>query len=168
MCSPVTPGLSLSQSDVRMRPARSSLAAAPGACRVRRPHGSRTNPVVEKNTLRGPLRVASPEATALEIVGYADRCGGLDNVASVIAELAETLDPRKLLAAATRGPIAWVQRAGYLLDLTGQHQLADALAAHVEKHAHVVAPLVRAEPKTGAERLDRWKLAINASVEPEL
>ena len=36
--------------------------------------------------------VASPEATALELVGYADQCGGLDNVASVLGELSEALD----------------------------------------------------------------------------
>jgi hypothetical protein len=32
----------------------------------------------------------------------------------------------------------------------------------------VVAPLVRAKTKTGAERIERWKLAVNASVEPDL
>jgi predicted transcriptional regulator of viral defense system len=71
-------------------------------------------PVLEKNTPRGPIRVASPEATALELVGYADQSGGLDNVASVLAELAEMLDAKRLVAAASHCPIAWVQRLGYL------------------------------------------------------
>jgi AbiEi antitoxin C-terminal domain len=35
------------------------------------------------------------EATALELAGYADQCGGLDNVASVLAELVESLDAEK-------------------------------------------------------------------------
>jgi predicted transcriptional regulator of viral defense system len=125
-------------------------------------------PVVEKNTPRGILRMASPEATALELVGYADRCGGLDNVASVLAELVETLDPHKLVAAAALCPIAWVQRLGYLLDVGGHSELGDVLVPHVREHAHVVAPLVRARIKAGAERVDRWKLAVNASVEPDL
>jgi predicted transcriptional regulator of viral defense system len=112
--------------------------------------------------------VASPEATALELVAYADRCGGLDNVASVLTELAETLDPQKLVAAARLCPIAWAQRLGYLLDVGGHHELADALVPYVQERAHVVAPLVRAEAKTGAERIDRWKLAVNATVEAEL
>jgi predicted transcriptional regulator of viral defense system len=43
--------------------------------------------VVERNTPAGLLRVASPEATALELVGYADQSGGLENVSSVLAEL---------------------------------------------------------------------------------
>jgi predicted transcriptional regulator of viral defense system len=124
-------------------------------------------PIVERNSPRGVLRVASPEATALELVGYADWCGGLDNVASVLAELAETLEPQRLVAAAALCPIAWVQRLGYLLDVGGYQDLADALVPYVQDRAHVVAPLVRAETKTGADRIDRWKLAVNATVEAE-
>ena len=125
-------------------------------------------PLIETNTPRGPLRVASPEATALELVGYADQCGGLDNVASVLSELVEAVDPQKLVAAAGLCPIAWVQRLGYLLDVTGHREFGDVLVPHVKEHARVVAPLVRAKTKTGAERVERWKLAINASVEPDL
>jgi predicted transcriptional regulator of viral defense system len=124
-------------------------------------------PVIEKNTPRGPLRVASSEATALELVGYADQCGGLDNVASVLSELVEVIDPQKLVSVAALCPIAWVQRLGYLLDVSGHRELADVLAPHVKLQAHVVAPLVRATTKTGAERVERWKLAVNASVESD-
>jgi predicted transcriptional regulator of viral defense system len=125
-------------------------------------------PVIEKNTPRGPLRVASPDATALELVGYADQCGGLDNIASVLSELVEAIDPQKLVTAAALCPIAWVQRLGYLLDVGGHPELSDVLVPHVKEHAHVVTPLVRAKTKTGAARVERWKLAINASVEPDL
>lgn len=124
-------------------------------------------PTVERNTPRGTLRVASPEATALELVGYADQCGGLDNVASVLTELVETLDSKKLLQAARRCPIAWAQRLGYLLDLTHNENVADVLAPLVGDVAHAFAPLVRARTKTGAVRVEKWKLAVNASVEPE-
>jgi predicted transcriptional regulator of viral defense system len=113
------------------------------------------------------MRVASPEATALELVGHADQCGGLDNVASVLAELAETIGGPKLIEAARLCPIAWVQRLGYLLDLTDHRELADALVAHVREHAVVLAPLVRAKPTARAPRAERWKLAVNASVEPD-
>jgi predicted transcriptional regulator of viral defense system len=131
-------------------------------------HDLARTPVVEMNTPRGTLRVASPEATALELVGYADQCGGFDNVASVLSELASTLDGKKLAAASRLCPIAWVQRLGYLLDLTQQHELAEALAPQVARLAKVVAPLVRAKATTGAERDPRWKLAVNAAVEPDV
>jgi hypothetical protein len=56
----------------------------------------------------------------------------------------------------------------YLLDLTGHRELADALVPHVERHARAVAPLVRARSSAGAAREERWKLAVNASVEADL
>jgi predicted transcriptional regulator of viral defense system len=127
-----------------------------------------STPTIEKNTPRGRVRIASPEATALELVGYADQCGGLDNVASVVGELVEAMDVSKLAEAARRCPIVWVQRLGYLLDLTGHAQVASPLVEHVQAHATVVAPLVRSQSTARARRDERWKLAINASVEPDL
>ena len=123
--------------------------------------------VIERRTPRGPPRVASAASTALELVGYADRCGGLDNVASVVAELAETLDGHALVAAARSSPISWVQRLGYLLDLAERRKLADALVPLVAKRARVLAPLVRSRSVAGTRRLARWKLSLNATVEPD-
>lgn len=130
-------------------------------------HDLARTPTVERNTPRGRVRFSSPEATALELVGYAEHCGGLDNVASVMAELAEELDASKLVGASCASPIAWVQRLGYLLDLTGHSDLADALVRHVRERVTVVAPLVRTKSITRAPRAERWMLAINASVEPD-
>lgn len=125
-------------------------------------------PIVTRNTQRGPLRLASAEATALELVGYADLCGGLDHVASVLAELGEVLESERLLAECGRSPIAWVQRLGYLLDLTGHEVLAQSLVATISTRARGVAPLVRSATRTGMRRDMRWRLAVNASLEPDL
>jgi predicted transcriptional regulator of viral defense system len=124
--------------------------------------------VVEKKTPRGLLRVSSPEATALELVGYADQSGGLDNVASVLAELVEAIDPDRLTLECEKSPVAWVQRLGYLLDLTDHKDLGDKLAPSVMARAKDVAPLVRAKSRSGSPRDGRWKLAVNAVVEPDL
>jgi predicted transcriptional regulator of viral defense system len=123
--------------------------------------------VIDKNTTRGLLRVASPEATAFELVGYASQCGGLDHVANVLAELAAMLDGRRLVAEALKCPIAWAQRLGYLLDLSHHRDLADHLATHVEAHARFVAPLVSSARRAGRGQEARWRLAINADVEVE-
>lgn len=145
-------------------------AIACGAVRVQfvvRRDMERT-PVIEKKTPRGPLRVATPEATALELVGYADQSGGLDHVAGVLSELAEMLDGEKLRAEAARSPVVWTQRLGYLLELVDRRALAEALLAFVGENAKFIAPLVRARSLTGALRDERWKLALNASIEPDL
>lgn len=125
-------------------------------------------PTVEMHSPRGRMLVAAPAATALELIGYADQCGGLDNVASVLPELAEVIDPERLLEAARLCPIAWAQRLGYMLELVNKSELAAALTSHVREHAAWIAPLVRTVPMTGAPRVTRWKLAVNARVEPDL
>jgi hypothetical protein len=121
-------------------------------------------PLVAKTTPRGALPVASPEATALELVGYAHQCGGLEGVARVLADMAGALDPEKLIALAPTAPIAWTQRLGYLLDVTDHRSLANGLTPIVQELAHHFAPLVRARSKTGARRVARWKLAVNSSL----
>ena len=64
-------------------------------------------PVATVNTPRGVLRYATPEVTALELVGYPKHAGGLNNVATVVGELAESLDAGKLLDVARLSPISW-------------------------------------------------------------
>jgi predicted transcriptional regulator of viral defense system len=124
---------------------------------------------VTVNTPRGYLRVASPATTALELVGYPDPAGGLDNVATVLAELAEQINADDLRTEARLVPIAWSQRLGYLLEVVGaQERLLLALEAEVQERARRVAPLSPAVPRTGAPRAKRWLLAINAHVEPDL
>ncbi|HOX45939.1 MAG TPA: type IV toxin-antitoxin system AbiEi family antitoxin [Myxococcota bacterium] len=124
-------------------------------------------PVSRVNTLRGVVRCATPEVTALELVGYPNHAGGLSNVATVVAELAENLDAGKLLEAARLSPISWSQRLGYLLDRVGQEDLAKGLAPFVEERARSYTPLRRAAAVAPAKRSARWKLIINAEVEPE-
>lgn len=123
---------------------------------------------VEMNTPRGRMLVSSPESTAIDMVGYTNHSGGLDNVAIVLSELAEVIDPSKLLSAAEQAPIAWSQRLGYLLDLLNYTDKSHTLADYVHKNASVWAPLERTKPITGALRSNRWKLAINAKIEIDL
>jgi predicted transcriptional regulator of viral defense system len=115
----------------------------------------------------GTVRVATPAATALELVGYADRCGGLSHVATVLAELAEAIDPAALAAEGRRAPVAWAQRLGWLLERVEKPDLADVLRPDVEARATAPTPLRRSAPTRGAERDARWRLIVNADVEPD-
>jgi len=84
-------------------------------------------PVQNFSTPWGTLLVSSPEATALDLVGYAHHAGGLSQVATVLSELAERIDPEKLAAAARTAPVAWAQRLGYLLEHLGSAAKTPAL-----------------------------------------
>lgn len=120
------------------------------------------------NTPRGFLRISSPEATAFDLVGYQERCGGLDNVATVLAELAEKLDPERIAVLAPLSPTPWAQRLGHLLDRTGQSARGNALAVFVARNATETASLVPGDERSPSPRDERWKLRINADVEPDL
>ncbi|MCK9463430.1 MAG: type IV toxin-antitoxin system AbiEi family antitoxin [Proteobacteria bacterium] len=124
-------------------------------------------PVATVNTPRGVLRYATPEVTALELVGYPKHAGGLSNVATVVAELAEGLDAGKLLEVARLSPISWSQRLGYLLELVGREDIANAIQPFVQEQARSYTPLRRTAAIASAKRSAKWKLIINAEVEPE-
>lgn len=105
--------------------------------------------------------------TALELVGYPGRAGGLNNVATVLAELSEELSADKLLEAARLCPVSWSQRLGHLLELVGQEDLARTLEPFVLDNARSYAPLRRAANIAGGKRNPRWKLIVNVEVEPD-
>jgi len=125
-------------------------------------------PTGQVNTPRGFLRVSSPETTAFDLVGYPERCGGLDNVATVLAELAEKVDAARLAELGPLSPIPWAQRLGYLLERTGQESRSEPLAAFVAQRATETTSLVPGGERGDAPRNERWKLRINSDLEPDL
>jgi predicted transcriptional regulator of viral defense system len=120
------------------------------------------------NTPRGTLHVSSPEATALDLVGYAGRAGGLNQVATVLAELAGRLDAEKLAAVARTAPVSWAQRLGYLLEDLGFAEKASALKAYVGRNAKQATALLPGASRKRVRRNKEWKLDVNATVDAEL
>jgi predicted transcriptional regulator of viral defense system len=125
-------------------------------------------PVQTFNTPRGRLLVSTPEATAIDLVGYQGHAGGLSNVAAVLSELAEQIDPQKLAAAARTAPVPWAQRLGYLLEDVGSKAKVSALKDYVQKHAKEWTALLPKTPEKRAPRDKGWKLRVNARVEAGL
>lgn len=119
------------------------------------------------NTPRGEIQVSSPEATAIDLVGYHRHAGGLDQVATVLSELAERIDPLALVVAAKTAPVSWAQRLGYLMVLVGAGDKAAKLKIHVSNMARDVVPLLPGAVRTRSKRDTDWKLFVNVSVEPE-
>lgn len=124
-------------------------------------------PKVTFNVPTGQVKYATPEVTALDLVGYPDRAGGLNNVATVLSELAALLDSEKLVLAASVSPLAWAQRLGYLLDRLGDTTRTAALADFVAVRAKSDALLRRAKKGAPSTRDSKWKLLVNADVDPD-
>jgi predicted transcriptional regulator of viral defense system len=137
-------------------------------------------PVQSLNTPHGTLLISTPEATALDLVGYQHQASGLNQVATVISELAEKIDPEKLAAAAASVSVPWAQRLGYLLERVGVPEKAAQLKQYVRARARESAPLLahaskpsnasnrRRAPRDKVARDEGWKLYVNAEVQPEL
>ncbi|HLA26490.1 MAG TPA: type IV toxin-antitoxin system AbiEi family antitoxin [Syntrophales bacterium] len=125
-------------------------------------------PTEPRNTPAGILKIATPEATALDLIGYVRHSAGLDNVATVLAELSEKIDAGRLLEMAELSPIAWVQRLGYLIELVGAPEKAEGIAAYIQERRPVRTPLAPALGIKGARMESRWRVFVNAEVEPDL
>lgn len=124
-------------------------------------------PTQNFNTPRGTIRVSTAEATAFDLVGYAGRIGGLDQAATVIAELAEQLDPERMLRIAVVVPVPWTQRLGYLLELAGHGGKVRELGDYVRRSAKDTAPLLTGASVEGAAYHKDWRLALNTEVDIE-
>ena len=125
-------------------------------------------PVVEVQTETGSIQVSTPETTAYDLVRFAPATGHLSNVATVLGELAEKLEPDALVALAPSYLVPEVQRLGYLLDLLGEHDLAAHLATWLETRRYRAILLAPGQPNGGALPDPRWRVVPNATVEADL
>lgn len=94
--------------------------------------------------------------------------GGLDNVATVLAELAEKLDGAVLASLAPLSPVPWAQRLGYLLEQVGAGDKAERLAEYVAGVVNETTALMPSAPPGKANHDARWRLLVNVPVEPDL
>jgi predicted transcriptional regulator of viral defense system len=118
------------------------------------------------NTPRGTIAASTPEGTAVDLAGYPEHAGGLEQSATVLSELSEHIDPELLAKAAASAPVPWAQRLGYLLELGEGAKVSGPLKDYVGKHARDYTPLAPSGPKDG-KRAPEWKLIVNEEVEPE-
>lgn len=125
-------------------------------------------PVRSFNTERGELRVSTPEATALDLAGYPEHVGGLDQVATILSELAGEIDPVVLVTVAATAPITWVQRLGYILELVEQATVAGYTRTYVHEHARQYTMLAPGHENTDVHRVSDWKLIVNTELEPDI
>lgn len=79
--------------------------------------------IEDRKTDTGTMKIASAALTALDLLRYPQASGGIDNVATVLSDLAEKIDPRQLatLSATFERPV--VQRLGHLVDRLGHEAL---------------------------------------------
>lgn len=123
--------------------------------------------VSHQKTDAGYFNISTPALTALDLVFYTDRIGGINRAATVLAELSLELEPGMLTKTAKSFPqTTTLQRLGYLLEhVLQESSLADALYSVLENRSYYPAAL---NPKADSENQktpNRWKIIPNMKVE---
>jgi predicted transcriptional regulator of viral defense system len=125
-------------------------------------------PVTKRNTETGQMKVSTPEATALDLIYYDDRAGHLDNVATVLDDLAESLDSETLLEVAkSYHSRASVQRLGYILEFLGYEETVRGLADWLEEQNPSRVPLSTYDDRSKGERNRTWEVIVNRELNPD-
>jgi predicted transcriptional regulator of viral defense system len=120
-------------------------------------------------TQTGYMKVSDPAVTAMDLVAYASRVGGLDRVLTVLQELSEKITPDLLLQASRRERnVAHVQRLGWLLEKAGRSDLIDGIIDWLKRKEPRETPLDPSLPRKGFARDPKWNVIVNAEVEGEL
>ena len=129
--------------------------------------------IERRKTDTGTMKVSSAALTALDLLRYPQASGGIDNVATVLSDLGQQIDPEQLaaLSALVERPV--VQRLGDLLEHLGHDALTGAMlqALHARgslpwtelDRLEVRDPDFEREPRT---RDPRWRVIVRRA--PEL
>ena len=122
-----------------------------------------------KKTEAGYLKISNPALTATDLIQYAKRVGGINRVATILAELAESIQPDAFDAILLQHvPVTALQRLGYLLDKVFNSQsLANALFKVLEDNKALLfrIPLKASAPAKGFIADEKWKVIVNTQIE---
>ena len=127
-----------------------------------------SSPMVEFKTRTGYMHVSDPAVTALDLVAYADRIGGLDRVFTVLAKLKEKITPEMLVKAVeNERRLSHIQRLGWLLERIGEDERVWKLSHWLMERRPRETPLDPSQPKAGYSRDPRWRVIVNTEVEAD-
>lgn len=123
--------------------------------------------IEDRKTQSGYMKLSSPDLTALDLIRYPHSGAGLDNIVTVLFELAERLQPKKLASLSGAFEKAVVQRLGHLLGRLGHPQIVEPMFAALSARGSL--PWVELDPKQAgdpdlspppSERDARWRVII--------
>ena len=125
--------------------------------------------VERRQTWTGYINISSPELTAVDLLTYQDKIGGVTRAATVLAELAEKLDFEKLDESFIKAvPVSSLQRLGYILEVVLEEQVVASSLYRLLKEASEnlqAIPLKPGKPADGCEQNARWKVIVNLDIE---
>jgi len=120
------------------------------------------------NTPQGAADVAVPGAVMLMAVSDILVCGGIDNAATIIAELAEENPSymNEVLACVHLFPLSAARRLGWILEHVAEEDGLEGLAVFCKQNDN---PAMLSPYETRRGRIDsRWNIIINREIEADI
>ena len=130
--------------------------------------------VEDRKTDTGTMKISSAALTALDLLRYPQASGGIDNVATVLAELAPEIEPDALASLSIGVEKSVVQRLGYLLDWVGEARLTEPMLNGLRSSAALhwtELDRLGGDPDFSADtpvRDAKWRILARRVPEPDL
>ena len=125
--------------------------------------------VERRQTRTGYVNVSCPELTAVDLITYQAKSGGVTRAATVLAELVEKTDFGRLSSDFVKEvPVSSLQRLGYIMDDVLEEKTAAEDLYDLLKRSGVRLQTVVLKPGKeagGAEKNVRWKILVNETIE---
>jgi predicted transcriptional regulator of viral defense system len=125
-----------------------------------------------RKTDTGSMKISSPELTALDLLRYPHAAGGMDNLATVLADLGPKIEAQKLGALSVSAERSVVQRLGHLLDRLGHGERTGPLFEALLRRGSI--PWIELDRKEASdpdfalppqEKDERWRVIVRRSPE---
>lgn len=125
--------------------------------------------IEKRKTETGYINISSAELTAIDLVEYQHRVGGLSRIATILHELTEAMSPEKLNdMLQNKFSLSSLQRLGYLLDcVLNKNEFALVIKNHLAGKKVFRVPLSSTAKKYGAETNLIWKVIENTKIETD-
>jgi len=123
----------------------------------------------KKKTGAGYLNISNPELTAIDLIEFQQRIGGLNRASTVLYELVEVMDPVRLKNVLNdKMPISVLQRLGYLLDVVLERkELFNVVKEFLSGKKLFRVPIKTGVRKQGFPVNPDWKIIENFKVETD-
>lgn len=132
-------------------------------------HNTGQTPTLPLVQAQAPLALSTPEATALDLIAYSHRLGGVERAAETIVPMLHKFK-RVRLTEALRANVetAHAQRLGFILERNSEGGLANVVEEHLRSckaYRTLLEPSRFTLPDSAPAYSKRWKVLVNTPLE---
>ena len=125
--------------------------------------------VAKRKTDAGYINISTPELTAVDLIAYQHRIGGLNRASTLLYELSDSMSPEKLSEILNNNfQYSVLQRLGYILDIVlNKKELSSVIKIFLSDKKVFRVPLKPGYNKKGSVINNDWKVIQNFNIETD-